>query len=301
MASEELPHFFEDFFAESPSLPRACKACERPTSTCLCDALPKEPLVTKTRVVVLQHPMEAAKRLSTVPLLSKVLLQTETFLGRRFRVGSDPMLHARLRGAGAEYLSAPHGLLEDGENPLGSPSAASENGNCSRSSLCGGLRCLDPGEGMDGSGLGRGQQRLVLLLFPGPNAKDLSQLAQEVPGFRSLEKTLVVIDGTWQHAREMFRSLEPHLPGSVTQVQLPSALENSSEPLMKCPGGLLMRKEPKAGFVSTSEAVARALFFCEPDGACVRDAILAPLKKMVAFQAARNPAMAAKQAVFEGG
>lgn len=143
----------------------------------------------------MQHPMEAAKRLSTVPLLSKVLRQTETVLGRRFRPKSDPSLYASLSGTDVEWLGGPHGSLRDGETTLGSQSQALQFKACNESTLCGGLECSIPGEGI----LGRARRRLVLLLFPGPKSKDLSQLAQEVPHFQSLDKTLVVSESYPQH------------------------------------------------------------------------------------------------------
>ena len=38
---------------------RHALACSRPSSVCLCGSLPAEPLPTRGKIILLQHPLEA--------------------------------------------------------------------------------------------------------------------------------------------------------------------------------------------------------------------------------------------------
>jgi len=91
----------------------------------------------------------------------------------------------------------------------------------------------------------------------------------------------VAIDGTWQEAKEMAKAL----PGEMSEVALPVSFElgpaGASAPL---------RTEPAPGCTSTFEAVARALGALEGDVA-LRDALLAPLERLVDIQARYDPAV----------
>jgi hypothetical protein len=155
--------------------------------------------------------MEAAKRLSTVPLISKVLKQTWTFLGRKFRPGSNPVLDAALRG---EYMAPNENLqtnhtqnkcpsTEDGDSRQACSSSTTSNIHsdlrdgektcfASPSHIEEERGCGQHNNGFFSTELSGGAGRLVLLLFPGPGARDLRHLAKERPAFRELEKTLVV-------------------------------------------------------------------------------------------------------------
>ncbi len=63
----------------------------RPPSLCICSVLPKERLVTKTDVLILQHPNERRKKnLSTVPLLKLVLENVSVKVGYSFSLGDLP-------------------------------------------------------------------------------------------------------------------------------------------------------------------------------------------------------------------
>ena len=86
------------------------------------------------------------------------------------------------------------------------------------------------------------------LLFPSPDAEDLAQIPE---GKRP--KKLVVLDGTWHHARAMYRYIDalhglPHYtlpPGQVS--------------------GFRIRKQPKSYCLSTLEAIQSALRCLEPE------------------------------------
>ncbi|CAI7881047.1 unnamed protein product [Closterium sp. NIES-53] len=69
-----------------------CDRCQRPSRACLCPSLPPSILKTRTRVIVLQHPHEAKKRLATAPILALTLESTCIITGRRFLEGSSAEL-----------------------------------------------------------------------------------------------------------------------------------------------------------------------------------------------------------------
>ena len=87
----------------------------------------------------------------------------------------------------------------------------------------------------------------VGLLYPGDNAKLLSDLAPE-----ERPKQLVVIDGTWHHAKTLFRDI-PRLQTLPRYRLAPSQ-----------PGRYRIRREPNEHALSTLEATVAALSAIEP-------------------------------------
>ena len=69
-----------------------CSNCSRPNPVCLCETLPAQPIPTKAQIVIIQHPHEAQHKLSTVPILTKCLLNSTTIVTRRLRPGLSPDL-----------------------------------------------------------------------------------------------------------------------------------------------------------------------------------------------------------------
>ncbi|CAH9134949.1 unnamed protein product [Cuscuta epithymum] len=69
-----------------------CTKCDRPANVCLCASIPSDPIATRTRVLVLQHPHERRHKLATVPLLSKCIANCEVIVGRRLRYGVSEVL-----------------------------------------------------------------------------------------------------------------------------------------------------------------------------------------------------------------
>jgi DTW domain-containing protein YfiP len=86
------------------------------------------------------------------------------------------------------------------------------------------------------------------LLFPGPGARDLAEL-----GALERPSGLVVLDGTWSHARALLRE-NPALR-SLPQVSL--------QP--RAPSRYRIRKQPRSHFISTIEAIVEALRLLEPE------------------------------------
>ncbi|MBL9077388.1 MAG: DTW domain-containing protein [Planctomycetes bacterium] len=96
------------------------------------------------------------------------------------------------------------------------------------------------------------------VLFPSQDAVDLASLP---PAERP--HTLVVIDGTWAHAKRLHR-VNPWLHG-LRHVRLHP----------DTPSRYRIRREPRADYVSTLEAVVLALSALEPDNTAVARLLLA--------------------------
>jgi DTW domain-containing protein len=103
------------------------------------------------------------------------------------------------------------------------------------------------------------------LLYPGEGARDLASDAPSHP------LTLVVIDGTWHQARALLRN-NPWLAGLPRYGLTPPR-----------PSEYRIRREPRADYVSTVEAVAHAFGALERDPERF-EALLAPFRAMVDTQ-----------------
>jgi len=94
------------------------------------------------------------------------------------------------------------------------------------------------------------------VLFPHPDAEDLADLPET-----DWPSTLVVLDGTWSHAKRLYRE-NPWLK-QLRHVKLqPSA-----------PSNYRIRREPKPEYISTIEAIVEALRIIEPENGRVGELI----------------------------
>lgn len=107
--------------------------------------------------------------------------------------------------------------------------------------------------------------RTPILLWPGPDAKDLEQDPPSGP------TTLIVVDGTWALAKKLVR-VNPRIAALPRYALEPPA-----------PSGYRIRREPRAECVSTIEAVMYALGALERDPERFRP-MLAPFTAMVDAQ-----------------
>jgi DTW domain-containing protein YfiP len=113
-----------------------------------------------------------------------------------------------------------------------------------------------------------------VLLYPGPQAKDLTREPPQGP------VTLVVIDGTWHQARSLVRK-NPWLQALPHYSLTPDA-----------PSEYRIRREPALHCVSTIEALAHALGALEGEPERFQSALMAPFRAMVERQleyAAQSP------------
>ena len=108
------------------------------------------------------------------------------------------------------------------------------------------------------------------VLFPHPHAKDLADLEPAAH-----PSTLVVLDGTWSHAKRLYRE-NPWLQ-SLRHVKLrPSA-----------PSNYRIRREPKPEYISTIEAIVAALRIIEPENDRLGE-LLAAFDRMIDQQIAHR-------------
>uniref|UniRef100_A0A023GKG0 tRNA-uridine aminocarboxypropyltransferase n=1 Tax=Amblyomma triste TaxID=251400 RepID=A0A023GKG0_AMBTT len=179
-----------NILADPPPKRDLCNKCRRPPSVCWCCSLPESPVMTASKVYILQHPGEVKRNLSTAPMLEAALSSERCIIlrGRRFS-------RERCRA------------LED---------------------------ILDESASAD-----------TILLYPGPEARDVQTLATVQQRGRGYN--IVVLDGTWSQARSLFFN-SPQLH-SLLQVQV-----NASQA-----SHYVIRTQPTSECLSTVETVAYAL------------------------------------------
>lgn len=105
----------------------------------------------------------------------------------------------------------------------------------------------------------------AVLLYPGEGATDVAALAHDRP------RTLVVIDGTWSHAKGVVRDC-PAIAALPRVSFVPPA-----------PSEYRIRREPRADYVSTIEALVHVLGTLERDPARFTP-MLAPFRAMIDAQ-----------------
>ena len=248
--------------AAGPSLSAAhrdCGHCWRPSKACLCQYLPTEPLPIHSSVVVLQHPAESKRRLQTARLAGLVV-------GGQGAAGGFHLISCR-RIKREEHSS----LLPEGF-----------------------WASVDRGR--------------VLVLFPGAAAVPIATVVENLTCRQGVDEggghdsvqvadriVLIVIDGTWKQAKEMWRELKQnrYLGDKIHQVTIsipPSERGAATSVSGQQPESGILRKQPAKGCVTTLEAIAYALFDLEKVQASeqaalqVRDALLRPLHAMVRIQ-----------------
>ena len=206
----------------------SCARCVRPVDVCICTALPSKRLATTTRVLVLQHPAEAKKKVaSTVPLIRAALApeSCDVILGNCFSVGTLPTLRAAI-DEGFEPL-----LLYPGPaaRPL-ADYAAVDAGAASAVAV---------------PAAGAGAAADAAASAQAPAAASARAPEREA---RPRKVLLVLLDGTWVQAHHMLRH-SAGLLDVATQEMFDSEVESEFEAL---------RREPAGHCMSTAEACASA-------------------------------------------
>ena len=183
-----------------------CQTCDFPSRTCICPALPSVPLhalFRKCRIIVLQHPHELRRKNRSMPLVNLCVFGN-----------TNPGMRPEQDFAMRTIVS----------------------------------RGLGPDQHADVINILNDPHEVIVLVFPGPNAIDLEQgikLAEKKCGFDKKEEqrrtstlltrkiTLLFIDATWKHAREMKAKLTSCLECKHwIQVQLiPTGSENADSSL----------------------------------------------------------------------
>ncbi|KAH6772835.1 hypothetical protein C2S52_004336 [Perilla frutescens var. hirtella] len=127
--------------------------------------------------------------------------------------------------------------------------------------------------------------RRAAYLFPGSDALPFGEVHEM---YSSLDDVvgegvvLIVIDGTWKHAKEMVDASLSFLSKFAVQVCLDFDAAVDGGTIFD--SELILRKEPFAGCMSTMEAVARCLRVLESNGTDIESRIIEVLRAMVRFQ-----------------
>ena len=170
-----------------------CERCKRPHRVCLCAALPPVPVVTQTRVLILQHPVEAKKTVATVPLVELCLANCTVVRGMRFEPELREIQAAHISTSlcfASTHLAIHRAIHLRRHRPV--PLLPTQV-------------ALDEGY-------------RPLLLYPGPDAKPLeertartdSTVHEDDPEGAEPHKVLLILaDGTWRQALTLTLTLKP--------------------------------------------------------------------------------------------
>jgi DTW domain-containing protein YfiP len=252
---------------------RTCDGCGRPPAVCLCSSLPVPRLQPATRVIILQHPKEARRKVvKTADLIASCLAsgRCELLTGKDF--GSELKSWADSRRPDDRWL-----LLWPGADARPIDTLAPSE--------------LEPGPG------------------PGPG---LEPEPEPEPGPRPLT-TLLVLDGTWQQAKQLHALNKVALDALCSQVSFPAAPAPATEhdggtssdlagDGMRAANAGWIRLQPRDHFLSTLESVGLALRILEGErGPGIYAALLRVFDRMnerqrVFYTAERAHAPARKQA-----
>ncbi|KAL3682882.1 hypothetical protein R1sor_000904 [Riccia sorocarpa] len=297
-----------------------CGSCGRPQRVCLCAVIPSQPFTTRTRIIILQHPYETRHKLATVGVVARCLSNCEVFVGRKFRYGMSPLLDECSIAVSSSSVSVDPtstDRLEAGKCTscgrrrtallLFPTSASKDLSTWWRSSSS----TMLPSSASDSVGVEQfrvreddsgithpilstsiDEERFESVDSSNSTCRQVQEMIDYEVEFKSDEKCehvlLLIVDGTWQHAKEMVKASMPFLGDFVFQVSLPHDI--SQEGAGMGDSDSILRKEPFAGCVSTMEAIARALLILEPDGSLIQATLLRVLEHMVKMQTSHfNP------------
>ena len=178
-----------------------CSVCNRAGSVCICSLLPKEKFNIALDILVLQHPNEKKKGLtSSIPLVNLCLNNVHVIRGISFNSNGE--------------VSRSIGEID--ENNSGWWVVPYNDPVLSRA-------FTDPAHP-------------PLLLYPGENSVDMEKVAAE---FRIQEeagvgtrRTLIIIDGTWTEAKKIIRR-SPSIISHSRQVKFSASVESLINPIRR--------------------------------------------------------------------
>ncbi|XDV38033.1 hypothetical protein PO909_007522 [Leuciscus waleckii] len=230
-----------------------CRRCCRPVKVCLCPYLPALPLDVSTSLYIVQHPAEESRVLRTVPLLAACLApgKCRVFVGRRFSEDRYPDLAAVYRDSSSLWDPDLAAVYRDSSSLWYPDLAAVYRDSSSLWYPDLAAVCRDSSS---------------LLLYPGAAAESLEDLS-----FSSATHNVILIDGTWSQAKDMF--LRNPLLQLPRQVQLRSATSSQ----------YVIRTQPNNMCVSTLECAAVALAIME-NNLSIQEVLLKPLQALCSFQ-----------------
>lgn len=229
----------DELFESAPTQRVCCKRCKRPLRACICSSLPPsgELIDIPLNLVILQHPAEKKKKIvSSVPLIQLVLKRTTIINGFSFGPETNEFLGKILTTRPRPMLLFP---LDDAET-------LTLDGEGSTADLCKLRDELKMSETNNNNN--------NVPVSPPTHSENMinSQVTSNV-NFNDAYPTLILIDGTWQQARQI-------------QLRSPQLIENCQVIKFELPTTSIIhnvRKEPKGHYCSTLEALCRTLTILE--------------------------------------
>ena len=266
---------------EKPSTKRKreiCQRCIRPTpSTCICAALPSQPLVLfKSRVLVLQHPTECKRKNRSLPLIELSLNNQSTRNdGKEEDADADAdanfdfTFHTIVARWWGEQVAEPAiwKLVNNPDEPVllcfPSDDAISVQEAMERISVERSQRLQDQeSESCNGS-----------------NNEETSQSQPQPLSDKDFKVNIIFLDATWKYAKEMDTKTIQNggWPKHTIRVKL--------DPSKDCkdsfqPRRFDIRAPPTENHLSTAECIAHVLRIVEGDDS-VFDILMRPLDLMV--------------------
>mmetsp|Transcript_13098 Transcript_13098/g.21812 ORF Transcript_13098/g.21812 Transcript_13098/m.21812 type:complete len:497 (-) Transcript_13098:345-1835(-) len=252
-----------------------CKRCRRVTKVCICDVLPEEKIRIGVDVIIVQHPDEAARvQVCSVPIIGAVVEDCKVIVGKWFPPGYSQDLDRALNQPEGTVILYPG----DGSLPIedfhlaktaAEPTSTTKGQTKTTTAKADGeLKKSKPRREEGG----------------GKETKDEQRGRHEWRGV----KTLILVDGTWRHAK-LILNKNPRLTAPPVQRVHCSAFGKSE---------FIFRREPRAGFVSTLGALCHAL--SQLDEALFDDAVKAMMqgfRKMVRIQLSYIPQAAREELI----
>ncbi|XP_032824607.2 tRNA-uridine aminocarboxypropyltransferase 2 [Petromyzon marinus] len=255
--------------AEPPDRRATCSRCGRPQKVCLCPFLPAHPLEVSTRLYIVQHPAEESRVLRTVPLLAACLSahSCTVLVGRRFPEDRFPELAQVCRSPNTLVLYPGPGAV-DLYDLVGASSTTCASAARESSGILLGTGDDSPAAAKPGRADALAPCGAVdpTTLADAPRVPTPASVNGAVPLF-----TLVLIDGTWRQAKDMFeRNRLLHIP---RRVELRESRDSQ----------YVIRSQPRGSCLSTLECAAFALAALERDPS-IHETLLRPLRGLCSFQ-----------------
>jgi len=309
---------FTDADVAPPPPRQMCDKCGRPSRTCLCPYLPRPRVANDVHVVVLMHPKELERKISTAKLAAMSLQRCDVLVGRDLNdfagTGECKALDAALAPALAH-----NSVQVAGSGDSGSGSGGDESSTWTEDCAC----VLFPGDPLDasvadlslGSSSARSDAGGAVECDGAGNVAAAAAAAGLLARVRSRVRYLIVFDGTWRFAREMFvkarkllalaRVRQVHFSrpfacggsglvagaGGGTEAGVEAAVQSDGTVAAAAAGGqdtglseFVTRVQPAENCASTLEAIVAALLVLQPTLVPRRGELLRPLRAMMRFQ-----------------
>ena len=268
-------------------MPRAvCGRCLRPAPVgCFCADLPASAVETQGALLVLQHPHEAKRKLSTTQVLPLCLAKCKVVktraLGKGVLDDACENVYLLYPAPGAETLEEPEEEEEEEEEDGSDGGADTRVAPPDATSPPRDAREADGGGGGGGGGANKRKAASADDTLSAPG--DALELDRAPPRY-----VLVVIDGTWAEAREMYGRIAPEMPPQTTVVSL---ADNPRTALAHN-----LRVEPDSKCTLTALAAARAVAALETrygssSGRHARSAVVRAVERILSIQRGFDPAM----------